>query len=90
MNWYKIAQENEGIDEDLEFVAESPWKPVDSSFITEAAYCESLKIFEVKINGIEYRFDGVPKKVYEGFLDSPSKGEYFNRVIRKNYGIKRD
>jgi hypothetical protein len=29
-----------------------------------------------------YHYYGVPAAVYEGLLDAPSKGSYFNRIIR--------
>jgi len=63
--------------------------PVKSSWITDVAYCEGMGFFEVRLaNGREYTFEGVPKRVYEDFLESKSKGEFFNRVIRANYGKK--
>jgi hypothetical protein len=32
-----------------------------------------------------YHYYGVPAAVYEGLLDAPSKGSYFNRIIRGRF-----
>jgi hypothetical protein len=32
-----------------------------------------------------YQYYGVPAAVYEGLLGAPSKGSYFNRVIRGRF-----
>jgi KTSC domain len=32
-----------------------------------------------------YQYFGVPAPVHEGLLDAPSKGNYFNRVIRGHF-----
>lgn len=37
-------------------------------------------------NGRSYVYDGVPKRVYEGFLASDDRGRYFNARIRQVYG----
>lgn len=91
MNWYKIAKKeifeifNETPEED-QFGGKDKWTSVDSSFITDAAYYEPLGMFEIKMkNGKEYSFAGVPKKIYEDFMASSSKGSFFNRVIKERY-----
>ena len=86
ISWYKIAQE-EALDDDLLKPFDSDaWKDVESSFINAIAYYEAAAVLEVRLNsGKKYTFMGVPQDVYEAFMKSPSKGEYFNRVIRKRY-----
>ena len=91
MNWYKkskpedlliFAQVKNDLDEDK-------WVDVDSSFISKAAYYEPLGMFEMKMkNGKEYSFAGVPKQVYDDFLASPSKGTFFNKVIKERYKMQ--
>ena len=91
MNWYRKARALSEEDEKelIEELDKPKWIPVESSFISGAAYFEPLSLLEVKFkNGKEYIFDGVPKKVFEDFISAKSKGEFFNRVIKKNYGSK--
>jgi hypothetical protein len=84
MNWYKKAS-MENIDVS-NFNTDSKWIPVDSSFIASVAYYKPLKKFEIRFkNGQEYSYNGVPSIVYKNFMKAKSKGEYFNRVIRKRY-----
>src|SRR5215210_567022 len=33
----------------------------------------------------KYRYFGVPPEIYHGFVDAPSKGEFFNAHIRDRY-----
>jgi len=96
MNWYKTAkmeteQEKwERLDRELiKEIEENPkWIPVESSFIKSVTYYEPLKIFEVMMERDEkvYVHKGVPKKVFDDFMVSESKGRFYNDVIRKNYG----
>jgi len=91
MSWYeKVKQslsDKEIDDKTLKEWDAGKWIPVQSSFISDVAYYEASSILEVKLkNGQEYKFLGVPKKVFKNFLKSKSKGEFFNRVIKKNYG----
>ena len=68
------------------FNTESKWIPVESSFIEAVAYYRPLKMFEVKLkNGSEYSYSGVPEIVYKNFMRAKSKGEFFNRAIKKRY-----
>ena len=72
-----------------DFNTESKWIPIDSSFIEAVAYHKPLKMFEVKLkNGQEYSYVGVPSIVYTNFMKAKSKGEYFNRVVKKKYPFK--
>jgi len=72
MSWYKRAK--------------SKWGAVKSSWITDVSYNESNKNMDIRLkNGKEYTFEDVPQKVYDDFMEAKSKGEYFNRIIRKQY-----
>jgi len=94
--WYladwKPKEPKEPKQEAIKDVDQAPsdkWIPVESSFISYVAYYETLKIFEIKtIGGHEYGFSGVPKQVFNRFMKSKSKGEFFNKVIKQKYGAK--
>jgi len=84
LNWYKKSQ----VDEDIG-LPRGKWKPVKSSWITDVAYYEPMGFFELRLkSGKEYTFKDVPKSVYEDFIKSKSKGEFFNRVIREKYKVQ--
>jgi len=91
LNWYRNfrivqAASEQDIDEWLEYIDRDPWQEVDSSFIDALAYYEGASVLEVRMdNGKIYTFMGVPKNVYEAFLKAPSKGVYFNKVLRPKY-----
>lgn len=89
MNWYKKARKEDKIGELIEELdREDKWTSVESSFITHVAYYEPLGMLELKMkNNITYPFVDVPKEVYDGFMSAPSKGKYFNDVI-KQYKLK--
>ena len=88
MNWYKKAK-SDLTEEEREDFARSKWTPVESSFITDIAYYEPLGMLEVKLkNGQEYSYPGIPKKVFKDLMRAKSKGEFFNRVIKKQRQMK--
>jgi hypothetical protein len=39
-------------------------------------------------DGSAYRYFGVPNAIFESFQTAPSKGAYFNHVIRSAYGFQ--
>ena len=75
MNWYKFAQ------------LESKRRIyVDSDAITFISYNAPSKELTVSFNhGGTYVYLNVPKRVYDNFDKTRSKGEYFNRVIRNRF-----
>ena len=91
MNWYVLSQSNavntsSTYEDDILELYKDRWEQVDSSFISAIAYYKSSAVLEVKMtNGRIYTFMGVPEKIYEQLKKSPSKGKFFNSVIRKNY-----
>lgn len=83
-NWYKISQEK--ADDDDSELYKSQWESVNSSFIDSIAYYDLAKVLEIKLkNGNQYTFIKVPKSVYEDFKASPSKGQFFNKIIKKRF-----
>ena len=57
-----------------------------SSVIAATTYDEQTQTLQIEFkSGRVYRYFGVPKKIYEEFLNAPSQGEYFNTTIRNNY-----
>ncbi len=58
--------------------------PVDSSAIHAIGYDGSTLTVEFH-NGRTYDHPGVPYSVYEGLMQAPSKGAYYNRNIRRRY-----
>ena len=59
---------------------------VDSSFIHAIEYDEEMQWLEVEMRfGGTYLYRCVPKNVFEGLMESSSKGQYFNRYIRNEY-----
>jgi len=87
MGWYKKAKNSEEANKAFhEYVDKDIWIPVESSWLDAIAYFETARILEIKLkNGLKYPFFNVPKEVYVAFLESPSKGFFFNNVIKKKY-----
>ena len=89
--WYKIAKEwGDGLtEEQFNKITREKWNSVESSFIRDIAYFESLGVLEVRFkNGSIYAFKDVPRGVFENFVKSKSKGAFFNKVIKKRFGRK--
>lgn len=59
--------------------------PVDSSAIKEIKYDKESKVLSILFtNGSTYYdFDNVPEEVVKSFLESKSKGSYYNTYIKK-------
>ena len=89
-DWYKLAEKQSKEDKNEAFFKkyfdDEKWIPVESSWLSAIAYHELAHVLEIKLtNGQEYTFMSVPKNVFEGFLAAPSKGVFFNEVVRRNY-----
>ena len=81
MNWYKQSQEAAPVTE-----VKDRWEKVDSSFIDAIYYSPIAQVLEVRLkNGRRYPFFSVPKDIYEQFKVSPSKGKFFQTLLRKDY-----
>ena len=54
-----------------------------STTIAAVAYDEAAELLRLEFrNHTVYHYFGVPVAVYDALLGAPSKGSYFNRVIR--------
>ncbi|HEY0015930.1 MAG TPA: KTSC domain-containing protein [Longimicrobium sp.] len=59
---------------------------VSSSNIAAIAYDDAGRVLGVQfLNGREYRYHGVGRPVYMGFLGAGSKGGYFNDFVKEAY-----
>ncbi len=59
---------------------------VDSSNIESVGYQSSSEELHVRFrSGRTYAYTGVPENVFLELLSAPSKGSYFNRVIKPSY-----
>ena len=57
-----------------------------SSVIQSTKYHSAQKALRVEfIGGARYLYLGVPKKVWKGFLEAQSKGQYYNAEIKAQY-----
>ena len=58
----------------------------ESSTLRALAYDGGRGILQLEFHSRAiYRYYGVPAAVYEALLGAPSKGSYFNRVIRGRF-----
>ena len=63
---------------------------VDSTAIQQIDYSpEHGKLFVTFSDGDEYVYVGVPERVGKAFFRAPSKGRFFQRMIRDRYPYNR-
>ena len=59
---------------------------VESTTLRALSYDGSRRILKLEFcSGAIYHYYGVPVAVYEALLGAPSKGSYFNQVIRGRF-----
>lgn len=59
---------------------------VESTTLSTIAYDEALELLQLEFRSQAiYQYFSVPVAVYAAFLDAPSKGRYFNQVIRGRF-----
>jgi len=59
---------------------------VNSSAITAVGYDPATNRMKITFKqGKTYDFCRVPSNVYQGLINAPSKGGYFDRVIKDRY-----
>ena len=65
-------------------------EPVESTTIRSIGYNEDKHLLEVEMleSGRIYQYTEVPLEEYFDFMDARSIGEYYNRVIKKNYEFR--
>ncbi|MGN6254922.1 MAG: KTSC domain-containing protein [Solirubrobacterales bacterium] len=62
--------------------------PVESSILDSVGYDD--EVLEVRFgNGHVYRYFEVPPEVHRRLLEAGSKGSFFNRHVRDDYGYVR-
>jgi KTSC domain-containing protein len=63
---------------------------VESTTLSTVAYNEAAELLQLEFcSRAIYQYFGVPVTVHAALLDAPSKGSYFNRVIRSGYRYHR-
>jgi len=64
--------------------------PVSSSNIESIGYSPSTTTLEVEFKTRRvYRYDNVPRSIYESFLKAVSKGTFFDSHIRGQYRFRK-
>jgi hypothetical protein len=64
--------------------------PVSSSVVRALAYDARSKTLGVRFHsGTEYRYLGVPRKIFESMRSAPSVGQFFNESIKDCYPFAR-
>jgi hypothetical protein len=59
---------------------------VESSTLRAVAYDDGRGVLQLEFcTRAIYHYYGVPAAIYEALLGAPSKGSYFNRVIRGRF-----
>jgi hypothetical protein len=59
---------------------------VESTTLATIAYDEALELLQLEFRSQAiYQYFGVPVAVHGALLDAPSKGRYFNQVIRGSF-----
>ena len=59
---------------------------VESTMLAAVAYDEVSELLQLKFRSQTiYQYFGVPATVHAALLDAPSKGRYFNRIIRGGF-----
>jgi len=59
---------------------------VESSTLAAVAYDEARQLLQLEFcSRAVYQYFSVPSAVYEALLAAPSKGRYFNHVIRGRF-----
>lgn len=57
---------------------------VSSSNIASIGYDSARRILEVEfLNRSVYQYFGVPESIYNGLMNAPSHGSYFDECIKK-------
>jgi hypothetical protein len=66
------------------------WVEVDSSLVRAVAYDSETRALDVEFaSGQIYSYSGVPQAIYDAFISSDTKGQFFNQVVRPTYDHKR-
>jgi KTSC domain-containing protein len=59
---------------------------VESTTLATVGYDDASSILQLEFrSGANYQYFEVPATAYQGLLDAPSKGSYFNQSIRGHF-----
>lgn len=62
---------------------------VESTTLATVGYDEADELLQLEFcSQAVYQYFGVPAAVYGALLEAPSKGRYFNRVIRGRFAYR--
>ena len=61
------------------------WHNVQSSFVEAIAYDKNTSELYVTLSHGSYVYSGVPQIIFDEFLESSSKGSFFNRKVKNVY-----
>ncbi len=63
---------------------------MQSSNLRSVGYDPETETLEIEFtSGAVYAYYGVPAEVYEGLMDAPSHGRYFQENIRNQYRYRK-
>jgi hypothetical protein len=63
---------------------------VESTTLATVAYDETRKLLQLEFcSQAVYLYSGVPAAVHQALLGAPSKGRYFNQMIRGRFPYRR-
>ncbi len=63
---------------------------VESTTLATVTYDEASELLQLEFRSrATYQYFGVPVAVHTALLDAPSKGSYFNRIIRGSFQYRR-
>lgn len=57
-----------------------------SSLVDDVYYNDNDKTMAVDLNDQIYRYNGVPRSVFEAFREAPSKGRFYTANVKRAYG----
>lgn len=59
------------------------WEEIEGSHLTRVGYDDSISaLYVVFDDGTEYRYDSVPRVLYDGLLASESRGKFLHAHIK--------
>ena len=59
--------------------------PVRSSNLISVGYDSDLMILEIEFENGVYQYMDVPEDIYDGLMNTSSKGNYFHKHIKSKY-----
>jgi hypothetical protein len=65
-------------------------KPVESAWITDLIYNRPNKVLTMRLsNGTSYSVPGITRTMFEKWVGTNSKGQFFHQYIKDRYQVKR-